>query len=148
MFSATSSFGIRLVSALTVSAPVFRGSRPPEKQVILVCSGHSEAIAAENHLRKGTTHSVSKLIAHGLPSSLRVVGGRGHGSDPTASNHCVLLYDVVKRNVDCSLSQELFYNFSLCSNRERVFSTRNTISNLFHNCIVFCSASYKKQLLV
>ena len=45
-------FSICLVSAFTLGTSAICGSRPPEKQIIFICSSHCEAISAENHLKK------------------------------------------------------------------------------------------------
>lgn len=46
------SFSIGLVSTLALCPLIFRGSCPPEIQVIIICPSQGEAIAAENHLRR------------------------------------------------------------------------------------------------
>ena len=45
-------FSICLVSTLALVPTAFLGSRPPEKQVILVGSDNCEAITTVNHLQK------------------------------------------------------------------------------------------------
>lgn len=59
--SPVASFSIGLVSTLALCPLVFRGSRPPEIQVIIICPSHGIAIAAENHLRKEITKSVREI---------------------------------------------------------------------------------------
>lgn len=59
--SSVASFSIGLVSTLALCPLVFRGSRPPEIQVIIICPSHGIAIAAENHLRKEITKSVREI---------------------------------------------------------------------------------------
>ena len=103
VFSAGSCFSVRLVSALALGAlPAILGSHPPEIQIILVCSCHSEAISAENHLQKETLHSIRKIagIKHVISSTsylntaLQKIASRVTSSFLSRYSllHCVTVY--------------------------------------------------------